>query len=142
MHLIQSETLSSFGVPPAALGENITTTGIDLLSLSRGTKLRFIPPSSANEDNWKPRNGEGDGEGEEGAREPPTISITGLRNPCNQIEKYRAGLQEKFIERDEQRNIIARTAGVMSTVDVGGDIRPGMKILVEEPEKFEALGGV
>lgn len=70
------------------------------------------------------------------------ITITGLRNPCPQIDKLREGLQEKFIVRDEEREIIARKAGVISTVDVGGEVRPGMRILVEVPEKFEALGCV
>ena len=115
------------------IGENITTTGIDLLSLARGTKLRFVEAEGA------------DGRGEQGTgkgKEVPTITITGLRNPCPQIEKHRKGLQEKFIVRDAERQITARKAGVMSTVHVGGDVRPGMTILLEEPEKFEALGCV
>ena len=132
VHLIQNEILQDFGVAPAEIGENVTTVGIDLLALSKGTKLRFIGPDP-----------DGNGGLEMKAKEePPTITITGLRNPCPQIDKHREGLQEKFIVRDEERKIITRKAGVMSTVDVGGDIRPGMRIQVEEPNKFEALGCV
>ena len=119
---MQNEILTRFNVLPAELGENITTTGIDLLALGVGTKLRFV--DDAEEMN------------------PPTITITGLRNPCTQIDKHRKGLQERFIERDSERQIVVRKAGVMSAVDVGGDIRPGMRILVEKPERFEALGCV
>ncbi len=133
VHLIQNEVLQEFGVSPAEIGENITTTGIDLLALSRGTKLRFVSPEAAKSDGLK---------ASEIVGVPPTITITGLRNPCPQIEKHREGLQERFIVRDEDRIIVARKAGVMSTVDVGGEIRPGMRILLEEPEKFEALGCV
>ena len=125
LHLIQNEILQGFGVQPAEIGENVTTSGIDLLALSRNTKLRFVAPDTDVE-----------------SEELPTITITGLRNPCPQIDKHRTGLQEKFIVRDEERKIIARKAGVMSTVDVGGEVRPGMRIMVEVPEKFEALGCV
>lgn len=60
----------------------------------------------------------------------PAVRITGLRNPCPQIEKFRKGLQERFIVRDQQRKIIARKAGVMGVVESGGVVRPGMRIVV------------
>ena len=65
--------------------------------------------------------------------------VTGLRNPCPQIEKFRKGLKEKFIVRDDDGRIIGRKAGVMSIVEEGGIITPGMKILVEKPGMHEPL---
>jgi len=121
VHLIEHEILITNNLKPAEIGENITTEGIDLLSLGRGTKLHFLDPQNT-EDVAMTK-----------AKVHPTITITGLRNPCWQIEKHRQGLQEVFVERDTNRTIIARKAGVMSTVDVGGIVMPGMRIVVEAP---------
>jgi MOSC domain-containing protein YiiM len=114
VHLMQHEILKQFDLEPSDLGENITTHGIDLLALSKGTKLQAA-----------------------GAH--PVVVITGLRNPCPQIEKFRKGLQEKFIVRDANRNIVVRKAGVMSVVEVGGKVDKGMSLFIETPATFVAL---
>ncbi len=126
-HLIQSEVLSEFNLKPSDIGENVTTVGIDLLALGKGAKLHFLPAGI-------------DGDRIcDGAGKHPVIVITGLRNPCPQIEKFRTGLQEKFIERDAERKIVARKAGVMSTIEVGGIIEKGMRIILEKPADFVPL---
>lgn len=125
VHLIHSEILKEYGLKPADIGENITTSGIDLLGLGQGTNLRFVQKGSEKVD--------------AALRNAPCIIITGLRNPCFQIEKFRKGLQEKFIERDEARKIKVRKAGIMSTVEKGGIIKPGMRIVIEAPKKLIAL---
>ncbi len=135
VHLMQNEILEGFGVKPADLGENITTTGIDLLALGKGTRIHFLLPSSVT-------GGDGHADGTEGPQPHAIIRITGLRNPCPQIEKFRGGLQEKFIVRDQERKIVDRKAGVMSIVEVGGIVEPGMRLKVENPLKFEPLGCV
>jgi hypothetical protein len=125
---MQNEVLEAFGVKPAELGENITMVGVDLLALGKGTRIRFLPVQGG-------KDGERDDEG----HEHPTVRITGLRNLCPQIEKFRNGLQEKFIVRDEDRKIVARKACVMSIVEVGGIIKAGMQLIIEEPSQFEPL---
>lgn len=133
VHLMQNEILEAFGVKPADIGENITTTGIDLLALGRGTRIHFLPASLGTE-------GDGHADGAGGPQPHAIIRITGLRNPCPQIEKFRSGLQEKFIVRDQGRKIVDRKAGVMSVVEVGGLVEPGMRLEVEKPTEFEPLG--
>ncbi|KAL4862487.1 hypothetical protein BDV12DRAFT_202982, partial [Aspergillus spectabilis] len=81
-----------------ALGQNITTEGIDLLALGVGTELHFVDPTNKT------------------AETRPIIVITGVRNPCPQIDKFQPGLKERFLVRDENRQIVGRLAGVMSTV--------------------------
>ncbi|ETN36581.1 uncharacterized protein HMPREF1541_08859 [Cyphellophora europaea CBS 101466] len=125
VHLIHNEILQEHGLNPADIGENITTNGIDLLSLGRGTRLRFVTRGRKHEPIASSR--------------APCIVITGLRNPCPQIEKFRKGLQAKFVERDEQRKIKARKAGIMSVVEKGGQVEPGMSIIVEKPPEHIAL---
>jgi MOSC domain-containing protein YiiM len=125
VHLIQCETLRQFDIKPSELGENITTLGIDLLALSKGTRLHFLQAGSGSDIKAS------------GAH--PVVVITGLRNPCPQIEKFRKGLQEKFIVRDAKGNIVARKAGVMSTVEVGGKVDKGMVLVVETPTTFAGL---
>ncbi|EEH04596.1 MOSC domain-containing protein [Histoplasma capsulatum G186AR] len=109
---------------PGDLGENITTRGIDLLSLGKGTRLRFVGGGEEEEG--------GDGDGAE-------VVVTGLRNPCPQINRFRSGLVEKFVVRGPDGRIVARKAGVMGIVERGGVVRPGMRILVERPPVYEAL---
>ena len=130
VHLLQGELLKELDLRPSDIGENVTTEGIDLLGLGRGTKLHFV------EDN------------EEIIRSARTTAATGkhavvevtrLRNPCYQIDKFRKGLKEKFIVRDEERNIVARKSGIMGVVLVGGELTPQMRIVVEEPEAFQTL---
>lgn len=125
---------------PGQLGENITTVGIDLLGLGEGTVLRFVVVVDDD-------GGDGDKEEEEEGKEREQIAaaaaaavrITGLRNPCPQIENFRKGLQECFIVRDQQRKIVARKAGVMGVVESGGEVRPGMRIVVVEDERSEGF---
>ena len=128
VHLIQEEILTQHNLKPAEIGENITTRGIDLLSLGKGTQLHFVRCEDAVDTALR--------------QEHAVLTITGLRNPCPQIEKHRKGLQELFIERDVDRKIVVRKAGVMSTVDFGGVVMPGMKIIVQTPDEYEALGCV
>ncbi|KAH8649193.1 pyruvate kinase-like protein [Xylariales sp. PMI_506] len=65
--------------------------------------------------------------------QPPTVIITGLRNPCPQIDKFQSGLRETFLVRDSERKIVGRLAGVMAVVEVGGTVVAGMSVLVEQP---------
>jgi MOSC domain-containing protein YiiM len=111
VHLIQSElfrTLAAqgFTVHPGDMGENITTRGIDLLALPRGTRLRLGNDA--------------------------IVEITGLRNPCKQIDGFQQGLMEAVIERDPERGLI-RKAGVMGIVLEGGAVVPGDGISIELP---------
>jgi MOSC domain-containing protein YiiM len=111
VHLIHAELhdeLAAAGFPVAAgeLGENITTRGIDLLALPTGTVLRL------------------------GAE--AVIEVTGLRNPCPQINAFRPGLLKQVVGRDEAGNVV-RKAGVMAVVLSGGEVRPGDPIGIELP---------
>jgi MOSC domain-containing protein YiiM len=132
-----SDTTSSAVITkinPGDLGENVTTTGLDLRNLSRGTKLTFVtPPPLPSEVQVQQQEQQPQPDDGSSNHVPAVIQIQGLRNPCPQIDKFRSGLKEKFIVRDENRNIIGRLAGVMATVESGGEIRPGMEIVVEEP---------
>lgn len=73
----------------------------------------------------------------------PVVTLTGLRNPCPQIETFRTGLQERVVVRGTQRSIVGRKAGIMGVVvEKSGVIKPGMRVAVELPGKFEALACV
>ncbi|MFO1012665.1 MAG: MOSC domain-containing protein [Caulobacteraceae bacterium] len=111
VHLIQAElhdelAARGFSVGPGDMGENITTRGLDLLALPRGAKLHL------------------------GAE--AVVEVTGLRNPCIQIDRFQDGLLEAVIVRDPRRGLI-RKAGVMSIVLAGGDVAPDDPITVELP---------
>ncbi|MEU7299985.1 MOSC domain-containing protein [Streptomyces sp. NPDC007189] len=111
VHLIQEELFAEVGeegfeVAPGELGENITTRGIDLLGLPAGTLLRI--GGSA------------------------VLEVTGLRNPCLQIDTFQHGLLKRVVGRDEAGNIV-RKAGIMSIVREGGVVRPGDTIVSELP---------
>jgi MOSC domain-containing protein YiiM len=111
VHLIHAELFSElrgkgFVVQPADLGENITTDGIDLLALPTGTRLHL--GASA------------------------VVEVTGLRNPCIQIDRFQKGLMAATLDRDAAGDLV-RKAGVMSIVISDGDIRPGDAIRVELP---------
>ena len=111
VHLIHEELFAEdgeegFKVAPGEHGENITTGGIDLLGLPVGTLLRI-----------------GDS---------AVLEVTGLRNPCLQIDNFRDGLLKQVVGRDEAGNIV-RKAGIMSIVREGGVVRPGDTIEVELP---------
>lgn len=109
------------------LGENITTSGIAILELGKGTKLHFLPSEA------EVRGVKGVKEGENGH---PVVEITELRNPCHQIDKFRKGLQGKCVEKGLETKVIKRKVGIMGVVLRGGKIEPDMRIFVEEP-----LGG-
>ncbi|MEH2478663.1 MOSC domain-containing protein YiiM [Nitrobacteraceae bacterium AZCC 2146] len=112
VHLMHSELFDEvrakgFDVKPGDLGENITTEGVDLLGLSTGTKLYL---------------------GDEAI-----IEITGLRNPCHQIDDFQKGLLKATLDKDADGKLV-RKSGIMSVVLTGGDVRPGDTIRVEPPE--------
>ncbi len=111
IHLIQEELFASLAdqghdVAAGQLGENVTTKGVDLLALPTGTVLRIGADA--------------------------VVELTGLRNPCLQIDKFQDGLMRLLRFRDSAGNIV-RTAGVMGVVLAGGVVRPGDSIKVELP---------
>ncbi len=110
VHLIHAELLAElaakgFAVAPGDLGENITTRGLDLLALPAGARLRI------------------------GAA---VIEVTGLRNPCHQLNLFQPGLMDALLDRDADGGLV-RKAGVMGVVLAGGRIGPGDAIVVESP---------
>lgn len=111
VHLMHGELFdelreAGFEVAPGDLGENVTTRGIDLLALPVGTLLHL--------------------------GEDAVVEVTGLRNPCLQIDNFQDGLLKRVVGRDEAGNIV-RKAGIMSVVTVGGVVRPGDPVKVELP---------
>ncbi|MDY0810684.1 MOSC domain-containing protein [Kitasatospora purpeofusca] len=111
VHLIHEELFAEvaeqgFTVAPGELGENVTTRGIDLLGLPVGTLLRI------------------------GAE--AVVEVTGLRNPCLQIDAFQDGLLKQVVGRDEEGNVVRR-AGVMGVVRTGGTIHPGDTVEAELP---------
>lgn len=112
VHLLHEELFAEvaaqgFEVGPGQLGENITTSGIDLLGLPTGTRLRL--------------GGEA------------VVEVTGLRNPCRQIDRFQEGLLKQVIGRDEDGRPV-RKAGIMGIVVADGEVRPGDPIEVELPD--------
>jgi MOSC domain-containing protein YiiM len=112
VHLIQAELLDEvngkgFRVQPGELGENVSTRGIDLLALPTGTKL-YLGPAAV-------------------------IELTGLRNPCHQIDKFQKGLQAAVNAKAAGGGTIRR-AGVMSVILKGGVVRPNDAIIIEPPD--------
>lgn len=113
VHLIHQELFdevreAGFEVEPGQLGENVTTTGIDLLALPVGTLLRL---------------------GDEAV-----VEVTGLRNPCLQIDRFQNGLLKQVVGRDADGDVV-RKAGIMSIVRTGGTVRPGDTVDVELPAR-------
>ncbi len=111
VHLLHAELFdefmtADFAVWPGDMGENITTRGIDLLALPTGTRLHI-----------------GDG---------AVVELTGLRNPCSQIDKFQKGLMAATLDRDADGGLI-RKAGVMAVVLESGDVRAGDAIRIERP---------
>ncbi|EXJ64257.1 hypothetical protein A1O7_00593 [Cladophialophora yegresii CBS 114405] len=146
VHLIDLEILDELKVKPGELGENITTKGVKLLELGAGTRLHLMSPAATATGTGTTGSdlkdgGPGAGIVQERSETAghPVLVVTGLRNPCPQINHFRSGLQERFVERDEQRAIVVRKAGIMSTVEVGGAIEVGMRIVVEQPAVWKAL---
>jgi MOSC domain-containing protein YiiM len=112
VHLIHSELhdeLADRGFPglqPGQMGENVTTAGVDLLGLPVGTRLRL---------------------GDEAV-----VEVTGLRNPCAQLDGIRPGLMKATLDRDGDGDVVMKS-GIMGVVRAGGDVRPGDRIAVELP---------
>lgn len=121
VHLIHAELFDElaakgFTVHPGQLGENVTTSGIDLLGLSAGTRLRLGPEA--------------------------VIEITGLRNPCHQINGIAPGLMEAVLDRAPDGSLI-RKCGVMAVVIAGGLVAIDDQIAVEPiPGSHVPLGVV
>ncbi|MFD6134657.1 MOSC domain-containing protein [Isoptericola sp. NPDC060257] len=110
VHLIHGELFDRLGaaghdVAPGDLGENVTTRGIDLLALPVGTRLTI-----------------GDA----------VVTVTGLRNPCQQINDFQPGLLKQLLRRGDDGEV-ERLAGVMGIVSRGGSVRPGDAVEVELP---------
>ena len=111
VHLIHAELheelrAAGFTVSAGQMGENITTRGVDLLDLPAGARLCL--GSAA------------------------VVEVTGLRNPCAQLDRIRPGLMAATLDRDEHGNLV-RKAGIMGVVIAGGEVRPGDPIRVELP---------
>lgn len=111
VHLIHGELhdeLREAGITvgPGDLGENVTTRGLDLLALPAGTRLRL-----------------GDA---------AVVELTGLRNPCVQLDRFQKGLTAAVLDHDAEGELV-RKAGVMAVVVTGGAVRPGDAIGVELP---------
>lgn len=118
VHLIQAELFDElagrgFDLRPGDLGENVATRGVDLLALPRGTRLTLGADA--------------------------VVELTGLRNPCSQIETFRRGLLAAVLDRAPDGAPI-RKAGVMAVVIAGGEVVPGDAItLVLPPEPWHRL---
>lgn len=111
VHLIHAELFdelaeAGFAIVPGQLGENVTTRGLDLLALPTGTQLRLGVDA--------------------------VVEVTGLRNPCAQLEGISRGLMSAVLDRDEQGGLV-RKAGVMGIVLAGGEVQGGDAIRVEMP---------
>ena len=111
VHLVHAELhdelrQAGFAVMPGQMGENVTTSGVDLLGLATGTRLHL--GASA------------------------IVEVTGLRNPCAQLDKIQKGLMAATLGRDEHGNVM-RKAGIMGVVLAEGEVRPGDPIRVEPP---------
>jgi MOSC domain-containing protein YiiM len=112
VHLLQAELFEElarqgFRVAPGQIGENVTTEGLDLLALPQGTLLRL--------------------------GEAALVRVTGLRNPCAQLDRFQPGLMAATLDRDAAGRLI-RKAGIMAVVEQGGEVRPGDAIRVTLPE--------
>jgi MOSC domain-containing protein YiiM len=111
VHLLGVELLKEladrgFDVSPGRMGENLTTRGVDLLGLPTGARLQLGASC--------------------------LLELTGLRNPCRQLEGIQPGLMAATLDRDADGGLIRR-AGVMAVVLEGGEVRPGDQVRVEVP---------
>jgi MOSC domain-containing protein YiiM len=109
VHLIHAELFDAlrdrgFDVHPGDMGENITTAGLDLLALPTGTRLLLGADA--------------------------VVKLTGLRNPCRQLDGLAPGLMQATLDRTGDGRLV-RLAGVMGVVVTGGDVRPGDRIEVD-----------
>ena len=111
VHLLQAELFDElmakgFAVWPGELGENLTTGGLDLLALAAGTRLHVGSQA--------------------------VVEVTGLRNPCSQLDRFQKGLMAAVLDLDAQGQLV-RKAGVMGVVLVGGEVRIDDPIVIELP---------
>jgi MOSC domain-containing protein YiiM len=111
VHLIHGELhdeldAGGFALAPGQLGENVTTRGLDLLALPTGSRLRL--------------------------GEAAIVEVTGLRNPCLQLNGIYPGLMAATLDRDKNGNLV-RKAGIMAVVVVGGTVRAGDPIEIALP---------
>ncbi|MBI2768590.1 MAG: MOSC domain-containing protein [Burkholderiales bacterium] len=109
VHLLHAELFDEliardFAVWPGEMGENITTRGVDLLALPAGTRLHIGGIA--------------------------VVEVTGLRNPCSQIDRFQRGLMAATLDRDAAGNLV-RKAGVMAVVLAGGNVQAGDAIRIE-----------
>jgi MOSC domain-containing protein YiiM len=112
VHLLHEELFDelqarNFIVKPGEMGENVTTRGVDLLGLPTGTRLHL--------------------------GQHAVVEVTGLRNPCVQIDRFQQGLMAATLDKDADGNLI-RKAGVMSVVLADGDVRAGDAIGIVLPD--------
>ena len=108
VHLLHAELLDelAFDLSPGDVGENVLTRGLDLLGLPTGARLHLGPAA--------------------------VVRLTGLRNPCVQLDRHAPGLREAML-RHEPDGTLVRLAGVMGVVLAGGVVRGGDKVVVEVP---------
>ncbi|MCU1534598.1 MAG: hypothetical protein JWR53_1079 [Glaciihabitans sp.] len=110
VHLLPEELfgdVEGFVVGPGELGENVTTRGIDLMSIPLGARLHLGPDA--------------------------VVEITGMRSPCHQIDKLQKGLLKKLIWKDAD-GCVVRRGGIMGIVIEGGVVTPGDDIRIELPD--------
>lgn len=113
VHLVHAELFdelaeAGYDVAPGDLGENVTTRGIDLLGLPRGTRLAIGPDV--------------------------VLEVTGLRNPCQQINDFRPGLLKQVAVPDGAGGLV-RKAGIMTVVERGGTITAGDAVVATLPDE-------
>ena len=111
VHLIHAELHdelreAGFRISPGQMGENVTMRGIDLLGLPTGARLHLGGTA--------------------------VVEVTGLRNPCGQLNGIEPGLMAATLGRDENGDLV-RKAGIMGVVIAGGEVRPGDRVRVELP---------
>lgn len=111
VHLIHAELFdelapAGFALRPGDVGENVTTRGLDLLALPAGTRLRL--------------------------GEQAVVEVTGLRNPCLQLDRFQSGLMQAMLGRDDAGAPV-RKCGVMGVVIESGEVRAGDPIAVDLP---------
>jgi MOSC domain-containing protein YiiM len=111
VHLIHAELHDALGaagfpVAPGQMGENITTRGIDLLGLATGTRLHVGATA--------------------------VLEVTGLRNPCKQLDRIHPGLMAATLARAADGALI-RKAGIMAVVRCGGEVACGDAIVIDLP---------
>lgn len=121
VHIVHSELhdelrAQGFELRPGAIGENILTRDVDLLSLPRGTRLQLGADAE--------------------------VEVAGLRNPCKQLDDFSAGLMDACLGRDADGELV-RKAGVMCVATASGVVAPGDAIRIElPPEPHEPLACV